>query len=87
MLMHIVVSEYTDKVDILSSGNRSSKNSRKAAQIRDICGILCGLTVATEYKTGQDLIVDKNYSQLEHYFQRVFEIGRRHKVSYREVFV
>jgi hypothetical protein len=51
-----------------------------ATQIKDICGILCGLTVATEYKAGQDLIADKDYAKLEAYFQRAFEIGRRHKV-------
>ena len=47
------VSEYTDKVDVLSW---KSKTSRIHAQIKDICAILSGLMVATNYKEGQKLI-------------------------------
>lgn len=47
------VSEYTDKVDVLSW---KSKTSRIHAQIKDICAILCGLVVAQDYKKGQQLV-------------------------------
>jgi hypothetical protein len=47
------VSEYTDKVDVLSW---KSKTSRIHTQIKDICAILCGLVVAQDYKKGQQLV-------------------------------
>ncbi|GAB4816186.1 hypothetical protein N2152v2_003232 [Parachlorella kessleri] len=74
------VSEYTDKVDILSW---KSKTGRVHAQIKDICAILCGLTVAQSYKRGQQLIQDRDFSdpQLVQFFQDCFEVGRRYKIS------
>lgn len=71
------VSEYTDKVDILSY---KTKNARVHAQIKDLCAILCGLTVAQNFKRGQTLIADRDFEQLETFFQSCFEIGRRHKI-------
>ena len=47
------VSEYTDRVDVLTW---KSKTSRIHAQIKDICAILCGLVVAEDYKKGQQLV-------------------------------
>ena len=47
------VSEYTDKVDILAW---KSKTARVHTQIKDICAILCGLVVASDYKKGQLLV-------------------------------
>jgi hypothetical protein len=37
--------------------------------------------VATDYKRGQRLIVDKDFAANADFFQAVFEIGRRHKVQ------
>ena len=71
------VSEYTDKVDIVSY---KSKTQRITRQLREICAILTGLVVATDYKTGQRLCVDRDFKHNEAFFQDVFEIGRRHKV-------
>jgi hypothetical protein len=71
------VSEYTDKVDILSY---RSKNGRVHAQIKDLCAILCGLTVAQNYRKGSQLIMDRDFADLQEFFQTCFEIGRRHKV-------
>jgi hypothetical protein len=71
------VSEYTDKVDIVSY---KSKTQRITKQLREICAILTGLVVATDYKTGQQLCVDRDFKDNEEFFQDVFEIGRRHKV-------
>ena len=71
------VSEYPDKVDILSYRNKSA---RVHAQIKDLCAILCGLTVAQNFRRGQQLISDRDFDQLDAFFQECFEIGRRHKV-------
>ncbi|GIM01993.1 hypothetical protein Vretimale_6695 [Volvox reticuliferus] len=71
------VSEYTDKVDILTWRN---KNQRVNAQIRDLCAILSGLMVATNYKKGQDLIRDRSFADNEEFFQDIFELGRRYKI-------
>lgn len=71
------VSEYTDKVDILTY---SRKSQRIHTQIKDICAILSGLLVAQDYRRGQDLIRDKNFKDNEEFFQAVFEVGRRYKI-------
>jgi hypothetical protein len=41
------VSEYTDKIDVLSY--RTNKPQRMVQQIKDLCAILCGLVVASDY--------------------------------------
>ena len=74
----LTVSEYTDKIDILSY--RSNKPQRMVAQIKDLCAILCGLVVASDYQIGQQLLQDKDYKYNESYFRSVFEVGRRHKI-------
>jgi hypothetical protein len=49
----LTVSEYTDHVDILSM---QSKNRRIHVQLKDICAILSGLLVASDYDLGQELL-------------------------------
>ncbi|CAG8595965.1 3962_t:CDS:10 [Funneliformis mosseae] len=71
------VSEYTDKIDIITY---SSKARRIVHQIKDLCSILSGLVVASDYKRGQELIVNKSFEENEEFFQKIFEIGRRHKI-------
>jgi hypothetical protein len=71
------VSEYTDKVDILSY---NSKAKRIHAQLRDICAILCGLVVASDYNVGQALIKSHDFCEFAEFFQDVFETGRRYKI-------
>ena len=72
------VSDYTDKVDIVSYSK--SKVQRINKQLLEICAILCGMVVACDFKLGQDLIGDKEFKDNAEFFQMVFEIGRRHKV-------
>ncbi|KAF8708135.1 hypothetical protein RHS03_03444, partial [Rhizoctonia solani] len=72
------VSEYTDRVDILSYN--SSRTKRAAAQIRELCSILSGLCLAADYKAGQELFEGRDFAANEAWFARVFEIGRRHKI-------
>ncbi|KAF9373536.1 hypothetical protein CPB97_000477 [Podila verticillata] len=71
------VSEYTDKVDILSY---TSKSKRIIHQIKDLCAIISGLVVANDYRRGQELFADKSFEDNEEFFQIIFEIGRRHKI-------
>ncbi|KAG0019600.1 hypothetical protein BGZ80_005563 [Entomortierella chlamydospora] len=71
------VSEYTDKVDILSY---TSKAKRIIHQIKDLCAIISGLVVANDYRRGQELFADKTFEDNEEFFQVIFEIGRRHKI-------
>ena len=58
-----------------------SKTGRITEQLKEICAIMCGLVVATDYRRGQRLIVDKDFAANAAFFQAVFEIGRRHKVN------
>lgn len=52
-------SEYTDKVDIIAS----QRAKRMATQIREICSIIAGLIVATDYNLGQNLFRDRDYAR------------------------
>ncbi|SSD59378.1 related to UPF0652 protein C22H10.08 [Saccharomycodes ludwigii] len=71
------VSEYTDKVDILSYGSKAKKI---VAQLKEMCSVLCGLAVASNMKIGAKLIEMKNFSDISSWFQEIFEIGRRYKI-------
>ncbi|KAG2184002.1 hypothetical protein INT44_009013 [Umbelopsis vinacea] len=71
------VSEYTDRVD---GFEHKSKAKRIVAQIKDICAVLSGLVTACDYKRGQELFADRTFEQNEEFFQKIFEIGRRHKI-------
>jgi hypothetical protein len=42
--------------------------------------MLSGLVVASSYSDGQDLLKHKDFATLAPFFQRIFEIGRRHKI-------
>ena len=71
------VSEYTDKIDIISN---KDKMMRIKEQLRDLCSILSGLVVANDYKKGQQLLKDKEFAENAEFFQSIFELGRRHKI-------
>jgi hypothetical protein len=73
------VSEYTDKVDVYTF--HKSKVQRIAAQIKEMCAILSGLTVANDFARGQQLLKEHDYSELAENFQEIFEIGRRYKIN------
>lgn len=68
---------YIDKVDIISYSNKSK---RIVVQIRDLCAIISGLFVAGNYKQGVDYFAKNNLRENEALFQRIFEVGRRHKI-------
>ena len=73
----LTVSEYTDKVDIISY---TSKTKRIITQLKEMCSILAGLVVSSNMKVGQQLIEDKNFVDNADWYKTVFEIGRRYKV-------
>lgn len=68
----------TDKVDTIGFG--LSKPKRIVQQIRELCAILSGLVLATDYKQGQELFQDRDFEGNEMFFQRLFELGRRYKI-------
>ncbi|CAL1700387.1 unnamed protein product [Somion occarium] len=72
------VSEYTDKIDTI--GFRLSKAKRIVHQIRELCAIMSGLVLAADYKQGQELFTDREFKENEDFFQKIFELGRRHKI-------
>lgn len=73
----LTVSEYTDKVDIISY---TSKTKRMISQLKEMCSILAGLVVSSNMKVGQKLIEDKNFVDNAEWYKNVFEIGRRYKI-------
>lgn len=74
------VSEYTDVVDVITYSRMRTKQ-RIHDQIRDLCSILTGLAVASDYARGRELVVDKDFAANEAFFQMAFEVARRHKVA------
>lgn len=72
------VSEYTDKIDTIGFG--LSKAKRIVHQIRELCAIMSGLLVAADYKQGQDLFSDRDFEANSEFYQKIFELGRRHKI-------
>jgi hypothetical protein len=62
------VSEYVDRVDVLTWRSRAS---RANAQVKDLCAILSGLVVAQDYKAGQRLVQDRDFAANAEFFQDV----------------
>ncbi|CCH60539.1 hypothetical protein TBLA_0D00290 [Henningerozyma blattae CBS 6284] len=71
------VSEYTNNVDILSY---ESKTKRIVKQLKELCSILSGLVIASNFKIGLKLIENKEYKKFSNWFKKIFEIGRRYKI-------
>ncbi|KAF7727015.1 hypothetical protein EC973_008128 [Apophysomyces ossiformis] len=71
------VSEYTDKIDIITYSN---KGKRIVTQIRDLCAIISGLLASGDYKIGAQHFARQSVKENEEFFQRVFEVGRRFKI-------
>lgn len=72
------VSEYTDKIDTIGFG--LSKPKRIVQQIRELCAIMSGLVLSTDYKLGQELFSDRDFKANEDFYQQILEFGRRHKI-------
>lgn len=74
------VSQYTDVVDVLSYSRTGTKR-RMYAQIFDLCSVLSGLLVASDYAAGQELVANRGFADNDAFFRAAFEIGRRHKIA------
>jgi Protein of unknown function (DUF2009) len=74
------VSQYTDVVDVISYSRLKAKE-RIHSQIVDLCSVLSGLYVACDYVAGQELVANRDFAANDKFFQHVFEVGRRHKIS------
>ncbi|TDH70985.1 hypothetical protein CCR75_001138 [Bremia lactucae] len=71
------VSEYTDKVDVLS--NRSPLK-RVIQELNEAFSVLSGLMVANDFRQGRRLVQGKDFNENHEFFCQVFEIGRRYKI-------
>ena len=71
------VSEYTDKVDIMTY---SSKAARIQVQLEEICSLVMGLMLASDFKEGKKIVENSTFRRSAGFIQQVLEIGRRHKV-------
>ncbi|KAG1705237.1 hypothetical protein DVH05_004169 [Phytophthora capsici] len=71
------VSEYTDKVDVLSY---RSPVKRVLHELNESFGVLSGLMIANDFRQGRRLVQDKQFKDNEEFFRQVFEIGRRYKI-------
>ncbi|KAF4677206.1 hypothetical protein FOL47_002769 [Perkinsus chesapeaki] len=69
------VSEYTDKVDVYTI--RHEKDDLIIDQLDEACSILSGMSVASHQRPPTDF---------QHWYQRVFEVGRRYKMLNPERF-
>ncbi|KXS21395.1 hypothetical protein M427DRAFT_93855 [Gonapodya prolifera JEL478] len=74
----LLVSEYTDKVDVLTY---TSRTKRAVGQIKELCSIISGLVVAADYGLGQKLFADRDFAANETFYRSIFELGRRHKIQ------
>lgn len=74
----LLVSEYTDKIDTIGFG--LSKAKRIVHQIRELCAIMSGLLLSADYKLGQELFSDRDFQANAEFYQKIFELGRRHKI-------
>jgi len=73
----LYVSEYTDRVDVYHTG---SKARRMALQIQQVCAILAGLVVANNLDVAKRPLTERSFTENQHFFRAVFEIGRRYKI-------
>ncbi|ETV84527.1 hypothetical protein H257_03707 [Aphanomyces astaci] len=71
------VSEYTDKVDILSY---QSPVKRILNELTDLFNIMSGMLVASDFRNGKKRIAGQKYHDNADFFKAVFEIGRRYKI-------
>ncbi|CAM9210888.1 unnamed protein product [Discosporangium mesarthrocarpum] len=72
------VSEYTDHVDVVS---RWGKSKTIRAELIKALRLLACMMVAGDAKGGDKLLAGKDLQDLEDFFQEIFEVGRRYKIT------
>ena len=70
------VSEYTDKVDVMSRYNLAN---RIIEQMEDFCAMHSGLMVCKSFKKGARVVAG-DFKDNAEIFQLAFEVGRRYKI-------
>eukprot|EP00770_Monocercomonoides_exilis_P000889 MONOS_882.1-p1 / transcript=MONOS_882.1 / gene=MONOS_882 / organism=Monocercomonoides_exilis_PA203 / gene_product=putative adenylosuccinate lyase / transcript_product=putative adenylosuccinate lyase / location=Mono_scaffold00014:208119-211112(-) / protein_length=835 / sequence_SO=supercontig / SO=protein_coding / is_pseudo=false len=73
------VSEYTEKIDIQSY--QSTPFKRMMKQLTELCSLVAGLAVAKDYRQGELLVKDKAFKHYPTFFQHMFEVARRYKIT------
>ncbi|XP_953229.1 uncharacterized protein TA11040 [Theileria annulata] len=73
----LTISEYTDKVDVISG---VSKNRIILRETKEIFSVLTALAVAYNYDAGKKLLNEQDYYSNREFFCNIFEIGRRYKI-------
>jgi hypothetical protein len=94
------VTEYTSVLDqaryVVNENTGNAENSRKLMkaraqrtfqQIKNICGVISGLAVGTEYKKGQQILQENSFAENSDFFQNMLELVRRHKIRNPEKMV
>lgn len=71
------VSEYTTIID---SPAHSSAAKRLHASLQQICSLLSGIAVASNYEVGQELISSRDFEEHAKFYSKMFELARRHKI-------
>jgi len=85
------VSEYTDNVDVsgdmlgwrmwYSFGGNSKKEDTMRKELKEMLSLCSGLFVANNFNVGQQLVKGTQFKGNEAFFQKVFELGRRYKIT------
>lgn len=73
----LTISEYTDKVDVISN---TSKNRVILRETKEIFAVLTALAIAYNYDAGKKLLNEQDYYSNREFFCNIFEIGRRYKI-------
>ena len=71
-------SEYTDRVDVVSYYRKDNTIKK---EIEELLSIISGLMLASNFRLGENLIAGNSLADNETFFQNVFEVGRRYKIS------
>jgi len=73
----LATSEYTDNVDVLTYYSKENKILKEFA---DLFQIMSGLAVASNYRAGEKMCVDRTFEDNVEFFASAFEIVRRYKI-------
>ncbi|KAH7816103.1 putative adenylosuccinate lyase [Monocercomonoides exilis] len=73
------VSEYTEKIDILSGWGTQGR--RMIKYLSELLSIVAGLAVSRDYRQGEMLVKGKSFKHNAGFFQHMFEVARRYKIT------
>ena len=73
----LVCTDYTSNVDHTNFKNPARRIQR---QMQDICAMLSGLVLASDYEAGSETLKEHNFKDYSDFFRCIFEIARRYKI-------